>query len=61
MVSWLKGGHARVLQDKPFAVFGLGNSCYTQFCGAAVLLDKLAHNAGGHRVIETYKVSSWGK
>ena len=44
------------MQGKVYTVFGLGNSCYTKFCGAAVLMDRLAEQAGGKRMLEVYKV-----
>lgn len=58
-VRWLERGavHGGV-KDIPFAVFGLGNSCYTKFCGAAVSMDKLAEAAGGIRLLEAYKVTT---
>jgi len=41
---------------KKFAVFGLGDSRYTQFCAAADSLEQLVKDLGGTQVGETLRV-----
>lgn len=43
------------LQQKPYAVFGLGSSSYPRFCAAADLMDSMLNGAGASRMAPVAK------
>ncbi|WP_051558884.1 diflavin oxidoreductase [Allorhizobium undicola] len=48
----LTAAEAPLLEGKRFAVLGLGNSSYRDFCRAGRQLDARLHALGGHRLLE---------
>ncbi len=46
-------------QDKKFAIFGLGDSSYTHFCGAVDHLEKLVADVSGKLIIESLKIDGF--
>lgn len=47
------------LEGKPFAVFGLGDSSYTYFCGAVTYLEAFVKRAKGILVLPSLKVDGF--
>lgn len=47
------------LEGKPFAVFGLGDSSYTSFCGAVTYLEAFVKRAKGTLVFPSLKVDGF--
>lgn len=47
------------LEGKPFAVFGLGDSSYTYFCGAVTYLEAFIKRAKGTLVLPSLKVDGF--
>ena len=47
------------LKNKPMAVFGLGDSDYQFFCGAAIILNKFVESADAFKVGTTLYIDSW--
>ena len=47
------------LEGKPFAVFGLGDSSYTYFCGAVTYLEAFVKRAKGRLVLPSLKVDGF--
>lgn len=45
--------------DKNFAVFGLGDSSYQHFCGAADQLEEYVKKLNGKLIIETLKINNF--
>lgn len=44
---------------KPFAILGLGDKSYTNFCGAVTLLEGFVKNCGGTLLIDSLKVDQY--
>lgn len=44
---------------KQFALFGLGDSSYTDFCAAADKLEKFVHDAEGKLVVPTMRIDGF--
>lgn len=49
----------KIFPGKRFAVFGLGDSSYTHFCGAVDKLVQLVDDLGGELVGEALKIDGW--
>lgn len=47
------------LENKPFAVFGLGDSSYMHFCGAVDVLTEFVKTVKGRLVIEPLKIDGY--
>ena len=47
------------VSGRRFAVYGLGDSSYTQFCGCAKHLEEFVDAIGGKRVGETLRIDSF--
>lgn len=47
------------LEGKPFAVFGLGDSSYTYFCGAVTYLEAFVKRTKGRLVLPSLKVDGF--
>jgi flavodoxin len=46
-------------KDKPFAVFGCGDSSYTIFCGAVDHLEKFVHDVEGRHLATPLKIDGF--
>lgn len=47
------------LENKPFAVFGLGDSSYMNFCGAVNVLEEFVKNVKGKLVVASLKIDGY--
>jgi flavodoxin I len=50
---------ALTLQDKKFAVYGLGDSAYMTFCGAVGYLEEYVQKIGGQLVVPSLKIDGF--
>ena len=48
-----------ILNGKPCAVFGLGDSSYTYFCGAVTYLEAFIKRTGGELIVPSLKVDGF--
>lgn len=48
-----------ILNGKPCAVFGLGDSSYTYFCGAVTYLEAFIKRTGGTLIVPSLKVDGF--
>ncbi len=49
----------KTFENKPFAVFGLGDSSYTHFCGAVEHLEALVAKLKGKKIIDSLKIDGF--
>ena len=56
---FMENAKGKRFAGKKFAVFGLGDSSYTYFCGAADELEKFVKELGGTLVIEALKIDGF--
>lgn len=49
----------KTFENKPFAVFGLGDSSYTVFCGAVEHLEALVAKLKGKKAVESLKIDGF--
>lgn len=56
LFTLLKG---KTFPQKKFAVFGLGDSTYTFFCGAVDRLEKLVEEVQGTRIIPSLRIDGY--
>ena len=49
----------RLFPKRPFAVFGLGDKAYMQFCGAVDYMEKFVKNADGKLIIDSLKIDGF--
>ena len=56
---FMENAKGKRFAGKKFAVFGLGDSSYTYFCGAADELEKFVKELGGTLVIESLKIDGF--
>lgn len=47
------------LEGKPFAIFGLGDSSYTYFCGAVTYLEAFVKRTGGTLIVPSLTVDGF--
>jgi flavodoxin len=47
------------LAQKKFAVFGLGDSSYTYFCGAVDVLERFIEKIGGKKIIQSLRIDGF--
>lgn len=50
---------AKTFEAKPFAVFGLGDSSYTHFCGAVDHLEELIRTMKGKLIIPSLRIDKY--
>ncbi len=58
-VDFIERVGQKAFPGKPFAVFGLGDSRYTHFCGAVAHLEKFVQQIQGKRVGEGLRVDGF--
>lgn len=49
----------KTFPDKKFAVFGLGDSSYTYFCGSATYLENLVKSLNGQKTGDTLRIDGF--
>ena len=47
------------LENKPFAVFGLGDKSYEHFCGAVDILEQFVKDKKGKLVVESLRINGF--
>lgn len=58
-LSFIEKMKSQKFNDKKFAVFGLGDSSYTYFCGAVDHLEDLVKDMGGRLIIDSLKIDGF--
>lgn len=56
---FMEGFKDKKLPGKKFAVFGLGDSSYTYFCGAVTHLEKFVRDLQGTLVVDSLKIDGY--
>lgn len=51
--------HGKSFGKQQFAIFGLGDSSYTDFCAAADKLEKFVHDVGGKLRVPTLRIDGF--
>ncbi len=59
MHALVHSAHDLKLPKTTFAVFGLGDRSYTDFCQAADLLEAFVHDIGAKCIVPTLRIDSW--
>ena len=49
----------KTLEEKPFAILGLGDSSYAHFCGAVDEFEKVVQNIKGKLVVPSLKIDGY--
>ncbi len=55
----IENSEGKSFTDKKFAVFGLGDSSYQHFCGAADQLEEYVKKLNGKLIVETLKINNF--
>ncbi|MBI2611722.1 flavodoxin domain-containing protein [Candidatus Gottesmanbacteria bacterium] len=58
-LPFLEKAKGKTFPDKKFAVFGLGDSSYTYFCGSATHLENLVKNLNGQKIGDTLRIDGF--
>ena len=59
VTAFMEQLHERSLQDKPFAVYGLGDSTYARFCGAVNHLERFVNELKGTLIVPSLCIDSY--
>ena len=58
-VPFMDKAKGKTFENKPFAVFGLGDSSYTHFCGAVDHLEEFVKSLKGKLVVESIRIDGF--
>ena len=58
-VAFMKKSKDKSFEDKPCAVFGLGDISYGHFCGAVDHLEEFIKKSGGKLVVESLRIDNY--
>ncbi|HCR81436.1 MAG TPA: hypothetical protein DIV47_03085 [Candidatus Pacebacteria bacterium] len=58
-ISLLESLKGKTLENKPFAIVGLGDSSYAHFCGAVDEFEKVVQNLKGKLIVPSLKIDGY--
>lgn len=58
-ISFMKASEGKSFGGKNCAVFGLGDTSYTHFCGGALIVGDFVKKAGGNLIGEVHKIDNY--
>lgn len=58
-VAFIQKASGKAFPGKKFAIFGLGDSTYPEFCGAVTHLEKFVDQLQGKRILDSLKIDGY--
>jgi flavodoxin I len=59
MMRFIGLSEGRILENKPFAVFGLGDSSYPHFCGAVDVMEQFVARMKGKLIVPSLRIDGF--